>query len=106
MKKLVVDNTLHYLGVDKNKIIQVFNKVDLVGDISTQKEESILISVKDNININRLLIKVESMLRSRLEEIVLLIPYEDTDILATIYANGEDISEDYKEVGICVKGYI
>ena len=105
-KKLVVDNTLDYLGVDKNKIIQVFNKVDLVEDVSTQQEESILISVKDNININRLLIKVESMLKSRLEEIELLIPYEDTDILSTIYANGEDISEDYKEVGICVKGYI
>ena len=105
-KKLVVEDTLDYLGIDKNKIIDIFNKADLLEDTSTQNEEPILISVKDNININKLLLKVESMLRSRLEEIELLIPYEDADILATIYTNGEDISEDYKEIGICVKGYI
>lgn len=105
-KKLVVEDTLDYLGIDKNKIIDIFNKADLLEDTSTQNEETILISVKDNININKLLLKVESMLRSRLEEIELLIPYEDADILATIYTNGEDISEDYKEIGICVKGYI
>ena len=105
-KKLVVEDTLDYLGIDKNKIIDIFNKADLLEDTSTQNEEPILISVKDNININKLLLKVESMLRSRLEEIELLIPYEDTDILATIYTNGEDISEDYKEIGIFVKGYI
>ena len=105
-KKLVVDNTLDYLGVDKSKIIRVFNKIDLVDDISSENEESILMSIKDNRGIDRLLIEVESMLRSRLEKIELSIPYKDTDILATIYANGEDISEDYKEFGVDVKGYI
>lgn len=105
-KKQVVDDTLDYLGIDKSKIIQVFNKIDLVDDINSENEESILMSIKDNIGIDRLLIEVESMLRSRLEKIELSIPYKDTDILATIYANGEDISEDYKEFGVYVKGYI
>ncbi len=105
-KKLVVDNTLDYLGVDKNKIIEVFNKSDLVEDISIQDKESILMSAKDNINMDRLLIKVESMLKRRLEPIELLIPYEATEILSIIYANGEDIIEDYKEFGVYIKGYI
>ena len=105
-KKQVVDDTLDYLGVDKSKIIQVFNKIDLVDEINSENEESILISIKENIGVDRLLIEVESMLRSRLENIELLIPYKNTDILATIYANGEDISEDYKELGVYVKGYI
>ncbi|MGL4912937.1 MAG: HflX GTPase family protein [Romboutsia sp.] len=105
-KKQVVDDTLDYLGIDKSKIIQVFNKIDLVDDINSENEEYILMSIKENIGVDRLLIAVESMLRSRLENIELLIPYKNTDILATIYANGEDISEDYKEFGVYVKGYI
>ncbi len=105
-KRQVVSDTLDYVGVDKSKIIEVFNKADLVEDMSVQSEDSILISVKDNTNINRLLSKVEYMLKSRFEEIELLIPYENSEILATIYTNGEDISEVYEESGICVKGYI
>lgn len=101
-KKMVVDDTLDYLGVDKSKIIQVFNKIDLVEDISSENEESILMSIKDNVGIDRLLIEVESMLRSRLEKIELLIPYEATEILSIIYANGEDIIEDYKEFGVYI----
>ena len=99
---MVVDDTLDYLGVDKSKIIQVFNKIDLVEDISSENEESILMSIKDNVGIDRLLIEVESMLRSRLEKIELLIPYEATEILSIIYANGEDIIEDYKEFGVYI----
>ncbi|MGL5150760.1 MAG: HflX GTPase family protein [Clostridium sp.] len=105
-KKLVVDNTLDYLRVDKSKIIQVFNKIDLAEDISGENEESILMSIKDNIGIDRLLIEVESVLRSRLEKIELSIPYKDTDILASIYEYGGDISEEYKDSGVYVKGYI
>lgn len=49
---------------------------------------------------------MESMLRSRLEKIELLITYKDRGILESIYANGEDISEEYKESGLYVKGNI
>lgn len=105
-QRQVVNETLDYLKIDKNKIIEVFNKADIVDDIRYEYKKEILISVKNNINIDKLLIEVEHLLRSKLKKIELVVPYTDADVLSIIYKNGEDIEEEYKEDSIYVRGYI
>lgn len=106
-QRKVVNDTLDFLGIDRSKVIEVFNKIDLVKDRSIEEnKKTISVSGKYGTNIDELLTEVENFFRSNLEKIELIIPYNDVGALSIIYKYGENIIQEYKENGIHVKGYI
>lgn len=106
----VVYDTLQMLGANEKPIIAVLNKIDICEEdyihVSTPVDAQVKISAKNKDNIKELLESIEELLKNRLENIKLLIPYKNASILSYIHENGENIQEQYLEDGIYIQGYM
>ena len=106
----VVYDTLQMLGAGDKPTIAVLNKMDICQEesvhVMTPVDAQIKISAKNNDNIQVLLEEIENLLRHRMQEIELLIPYGEGHILSYVHNHGEGIQEEYQEQGTYIKGYI
>ncbi|MGL4796829.1 MAG: HflX GTPase family protein, partial [Paraclostridium sp.] len=101
----IVNDTLNLMKIDESKVIEVFNKCDLI-DTQDIDEDNIYISVKEKINIDYLLGQVEEVLKNRLKKFKIKVPHDKSNIISILYDYAEEISEEACSDGVILKGYI
>lgn len=112
----VVCDTLEKLGVVGKPMITVWNKIDLLDDDQNdmikpvfsdfKADESIEISAKTGLGINRLLESVSDVLNKNRTYLDIIINYRNTADVNLIRKYGQLISESYEADGIHIKAYV
>lgn len=104
----VTDSLLRELGCEGRPIITVFNKCDLVGDplALPGDRDSVRISAKNGIGIEKLLKKIEENLPVKLRSYKLLLPFDTAGLIAVLRNAGALRSEEYTDKGIEVEAVV
>lgn len=102
-----VYQVLRELKVDTKQLITVFNKGDKLEDQSIKdqllkKENSVIISALSGTGTNTLLLLIENFIKQQTIEMHLLIPYNDSGVIAKLYDIANVHSTEYREDGIYV----
>lgn len=96
----VTDKVLKEIGAGDKERITVYNKIDLnpgfEGYFTTSEE--IMISAKENINVDQLVALIEEKIFS-LKHVNLLIPYKKGELTAYLHDKAEVLAMDYRENG-------
>jgi len=101
-----VETVLSELGVKDIPIIYVFNKIDLLEDIPViTRKNSILISAKNNINIDNLISIIDKELY-KTHKVEMLIPFNDSSVYSEMKENCLIIETEYLEDGIHITAEI
>ncbi len=88
-QKRVVKEVLYSLGVQEEKMLDVYNKADLIEITPVIRSERIYISAKENTGIQALLEAVEARLMPSLMDVALRIPYHRGDVLNFVQTHCE-----------------
>lgn len=102
----VVKDTLESLGIKDKPILYVFNKIDqleyfeLIKQIEAEFPNSIFISAKKNLNINRLLEKMQEEYEKQNVFFQLHLPYSKMNLLNIIYNNADVLERKEGDYGI------
>ena len=101
----VTREVLDEIGVDKEKIITVYNKCDKPHE-SFLMENGIRVSAKSGFGLENLMAVIDEKLSDRMEVLDITLPYAQTGLINTIRENGVVHSEEYVAEGIVVKGIV
>ena len=101
----VTREVLDEIGVEKEKIITVYNKCDKPHE-SFLMENGIRVSAKSSFGLETLLQAIDEKLSDRMETLDITLPYAQTGLINTIRENGVVHSEEYVAEGIVVKGIV
>ena len=101
----VTREVLDEIGVDKEKIITVYNKCDKPHE-SFLMENGIRVSAKSGFGLENLMAAIDEKLSDRMETLDITLPYAQTGLLNTIRENGVIHSEEYAAEGIVVKAIV
>lgn len=96
----VTDKVLKEIGAGDKERITVYNKIDLNPEFEgyfTSNEE-VMISAKENINIDKLIALIEEKIFS-LKHAKLMIPYTRGDLTSYLHEKAEVIAMEYRENG-------
>jgi len=106
-QSVAVFEVLNELKVKDKPVITVFNKTDKLApgivDSLLNEPNSVGISARHATGINQLLETIHSELRQQVIDMDLLIPYNDSGLLARLYDNGTVNLVEYVADGIMVK---
>lgn len=106
----VVYETLQRLQVMNKPVITAFNKMDRLGEMVSirdfQADRLVHISAKTGEGLDELLAAIEAVLREQKIYIERVYTYQESANIQLIRKHGELLSEEYKEDGIHVKGYV
>jgi GTP-binding protein HflX len=101
-----VETVLSELGVKDIPIIYVFNKIDLLKEIPViTRKNSILISAKDNTNIDKLISLIDKELY-KMFKVKMLIPFNDSAVYSEMKENCQILETNYLEDGIHITAEI
>lgn len=90
----VVDGILKELGAEEKPLLKVFNKCDVkMPEREFQDTDSIVISVKENINIDLLTERLCTIITNSKHSITVSIPYSEASLIGYIYKSASVISE-------------
>ena len=105
LQKETTLQVLQELDVDNKKIINVFNKCDLLEDISeiSKDKDSVLISATEKRNLKQLLEKIHHNIGQKVINITLQIPYDEGGIASQLHQEANVLELEYKEEGIVLK---
>lgn len=105
LQKETTLQVLQELNVDNKKIINVFNKCDLLEDISeiSKDKDSVLISATEKRNLKQLLEKIHQNIGQKIINITLQIPYDEGGIVSQLHQEANVLELEYKEEGIVLK---
>ena len=101
----VTREVLDEIGVDKEKIITVYNKCDKPHQ-SFLMENGIKVSAKSGFGLENLLQAIDEKLSDRMATLDITLPYAQTGLANTIRENGVIHSEEYVADGIVIKGVV
>ena len=101
----VTREVLDEIGVDKEKIITVYNKCDKPHE-SFLMENGIRVSAKSGFGLENLMAAIDEKLSDRMEVLDITLPYSQTGLVNTIRENGVVHSEEYAAEGIVIKGIV
>lgn len=101
----VTREVLDEIGVDKEKIITVYNKCDKPHE-SFLMENGVRVSAKSGFGLETLMAVIDEKLSDRMETLDITLPYAQTGLINTIRENGVVHSEEYAAEGIVVKGIV
>jgi len=101
----VTREVLDEIGVDKEKIITVYNKCDKPHQ-SFLMENGIKVSSKSGFGLENLLQAIDEKLSDRMATLDITLPYAQTGLANTIRENGVIHSEEYAADGIVIKGVV
>ena len=102
-----VEEVLSELGAIDKETILVLNKVDKAKEEQIKNIEEnvsyyddiVKISAKEEINLDKLLDKIEEKLPYNLKKVEYIIPYDKGDIVSFLHRNGRILSEEYVNEG-------
>jgi GTP-binding protein HflX len=101
-----VENVLSEIGIKDIPIIYVFNKIDLLNNLPIiTRENSIFVSAKDDISIDKLILLISKELYKSFP-VNMIIPFKNSDIFSDLKENSKIIETRYLEDGIHVKAEI
>ena len=108
LQKETTLNVLRELDVESKNIINVYNKVDKISDMTLipKDENSLTISAKTNENLNLLIRYIRKRIGPQIIEIDLLIPYDKGSLISSLHDDGIIIESEYAEEGFKVKAKI
>ncbi len=104
-----VVETLEQLGADEKPILTVFNKMDRPFDryevqrVAAETPNAVLVSALKKQGLDDLLREITQVIRSLLEPIEAVIPYEDSGLIQECYDYGRVLSVEHREDGIHVR---
>lgn len=104
-----VYKVLEEIGAQDKTIITVYNKIDKLPKDSAllerlqQEENSICISAKGNINLDKLLQLISENLKLKSVEETYLIPYTESQLVARLHELGTVLEEEYLAGGTKIK---
>jgi len=109
-----VYDTLKRLGIGDKPIVTAFNKCDLYDDNGEERpllkdltaDSCVWISAAQGIGIEELIEEIVKIARSRNQECEVVVPYSDGATLNYYHKYGEISSEEYKEDGIHIRGFL
>jgi len=103
----VVDKVLRSLGANQ-PVITVYNKTDLLEGEWTLplRKPCVYISAEKGEGLEELLDVIASQIPKRQKKVRLLVPYKEGHILSYIHDNGQVLTEEYKEDGVCLEAII
>ncbi|MBR2028449.1 MAG: GTPase HflX [Oscillospiraceae bacterium] len=101
----VTREVLDEIGVDREKIITVYNKCDKPHE-SFLMENGIRVSAKSGFGMENLMAAIDEKLSGRMETLDITLPYAQTGLINIIRENGVVHSEEYAAEGIVVKGIV
>ena len=109
----VVYQTLDLLKVDNKKVITLFNKIDKLenpddrlGLIDKRAIETVLISAKKGISLDKVGEAMENVLREDRKLLETVLPYSAMSLISEIKERGEILEEEYTEEGVRIKAYV
>jgi len=94
-----VDRVLGELGVVKETIITVWNKIDRLTEAEIEENHVLRISALKGTGLPRLLERVEEMLNGSMKLVELLLPYSESRLLGEIYRAGSVEKEEHHNTG-------
>lgn len=98
----VVDSVLAELGAVGKPVIGVYNKMDKVSEeiaYSDKYDICVGVSVKENLNMDGLLMAIAETAPGKKKKVTLLVPYTEGSVVSDIHKNQKVLSEDYTEDG-------
>ena len=101
-----VEEVLFELGAKDKKTLLVLNKIDRATEEqleaikeATSEYETIEISAREGINLDKLLKLIEENLPYKMKKCEYLIPYDRSDMNSFLHRNGRVLEEEYREDG-------
>lgn len=107
----VVEEELRNLSSKQSREIKVFNKIDLISqseldDLKLIYPDAIFISALKGLGKDKLLNKINQIIRQKMVEIELDLPYSKGKWIEKIHNNGQVIKEEYQKNNIYLKALI
>ena len=106
----IVYETLDHLGVKNNKILTLFNKIDIRTDddpLQDFRADHVLqISATENAGLDAVKDVLQEMLREDKIYIERVIPYAQAGVLQLVRNKGELVSGEYVPEGISIRAYV
>lgn len=102
----VINEILKEVKADKVPHLIVYNKIDLIEEIvhkSIPFDEYELISIKNSINIDKLINKLDEKLFSSNKTYEIFIPYKDAAVLDRLHKISHILSQDFENEGYLLK---
>lgn len=102
---LIVENTLESLDINRENIILVFNKIDLLEDmdelsiIKEEYPESIFISAGRGLQLEALRKLLQERFNSLSKKFELHLPYQNSNLLSELYKYGEILERNETDFG-------
>ena len=110
MQMAVVYDTLHQLGIEDKPVLTLFNKIDRpigMHHLRDGRADDVLrISAKTGAGLEELQITLANLLRERRVYVERRYSYADAGKIQWIRRYGQLLSEEYREDGIYVTGYV
>ncbi len=107
-----VYRVLQEIGAQEKPVLSVFNKIDKLppdsGLLDQLKEipESVCISAKKNIGLEKLLEEITARLKLKSVEVELMIPYSESGLAAKMFDSGTVLSQEYEGEGIRIRARV
>lgn len=99
----IVDEVLTELKCENIPRIMVYNKIDKVNEsIESEDDKSIKISALNDINLDKLLNKIEEIIYAGLTNTTLLFPFDKSDFASYIFNKYDVISNKYVSKGVII----
>ncbi len=99
----ITNNVLEELGCDDIPKIIVYNKMDkVVENFEIDDNANIKISALNDINIDKLLKKIEAVVYANLTNIILLFPFKNSDFASYIFDKYEVNNKEYIADGVVI----
>jgi len=99
----IVDEVLNELKCENIPKIMVYNKIDKVNEnIELEDDKSIKISALNDINLDKLLNKIEEVIYAGLTNTTLLFPFDKSDFASYIFNKYDVISNKYVSKGVII----
>lgn len=96
----VVNKILSEIGANTKNMITAYNKADCNPEYSFNNENSVLISCKTGLGIDKLLKLMENNLPKTKIKATLLIPYKDAFLVSRLHQKTQVLEEEYVNEGI------
>jgi GTPase len=85
----VGEQVLEDLGIDKERVIEVYNKCDRTGDTETRRTNAVAVSGLTGMNVDRLIEMIRIRERAGGEWLQLAIPHEESRLIAQLHEIAE-----------------
>ncbi len=95
----VVLSVLSDLGAGDKPLLHVYNKCDLVPELTVDKDNTILISAKTGQGVDEMLAAIRDRLRTGFEIVEFTVPYTRGDVVSFLHKYGTVQSETYTDEG-------